>query len=597
MEVTQAGPRIRLTDNRASRARMKRAAEPASGTPETRGQRAAMWLIWIVFASLSMTVLGWVAWQVLVNGLNWSGASGFFLDSMQYLAWVREMSDNFLSANMFSLASPIRNYWNPALALSGLLTTLGVPPDWSYSLWIPVGIVMLIWSVTKYVRSITGGGWTAVTAVALALLFTWPASSIFGDGLSQAAVDALDFSTWDSWPVKWSWGFPLSAVAVSLLCIGLVLYDRERTSERKFAPLLALCALLISWLQPWQGGIFLGLIVLGELIAPRIEGNPIKQSLRARLPLLTTTVVAGAVPLAYYVLLGLFDYNWSQNGLQANFYCRGVQWWTPLVVMGPLLIAALTAVRQRPKRFRDLLVRIWPPLAIAEMYVIAITGVGNTSPHALKGVTIPLAILAAQGLAPWFRKLSPTIGGALGLILVLLLIVPGSWSTTRGEMKTMDASSGHFISENDLRAVEFLASNPVKGGVFSSVTIGSMVPWRTGRQTWLGHETWTPRFKARMVFAEYTMYGALPRTAKPIPTDRFVGWTGARFVLDSCETKAARFFYEQETAKQSKAPIRPFESQLAPITESLHRFGCATVYVLKPGIKPSPESLERLRLN
>ena len=526
---------------------------------------------------------------------------GYVFDSMQYLAWAREMGDHMFSANMFSLEPPVRNYINPGLKLSGLLYAVGIGPRWAYGVWIPLGIIALIAAVPRLVRHLTGGGWAAVAAIALALLFKLPAGDFVKGIVPKANWNATVYSGYDSWPVFWSWGYSLTAIAVALLCTGVLVYSRERSSGKAFSPLLATIALTVSWLQPWQGSLLLGMIVLGELVAWRALEVGDRFPARPRIGLVLTTCLAGAAPLAYYAVMGAIDDSWRINGLQANHYLSGISWWTPLFVLWPLLIAAVPAVIKRPASFTDIAIRLWPPLAIAQMFAIAITGVGNTAQHALKGISIPLAILAVQGAAPTIKKLRPALAALVSVSLIALLTIPGAYYQVKDQSHEMNplGRGGYFIHPSEVAALDYLASAPRQGGVVSSSTLGSMVPWRTGRQTWVGHETWTPRFQSRSQFMEVLLGGVLPYWKPAADPAEFAKWTGAAYLVDDCYHSDQRRFNRAFALKTHTGNhVTTLSEQLKPVTASVHKFDCATVYELKPAARPAetPRSLRVFRL-
>ena len=86
------------------------------------------------------------------------------------------------------------------------------------------------------------------------------------------------------------------------------------------------------------------------------------------------------------------------------------------------------------------------------------------------------------------------------------------------------------------------------------------MPAETGRHTFVGDCLWsepdcTPRSQiTQMVFDEELPAGAARWLVEQI---------GARFVLADCSTRS------------------DMATVLAPITESVHRFGCAAVYTLR----------------
>jgi hypothetical protein len=90
--------------------------------------------------------------------------------------------------------------------------------------------------------------------------------------------------------------------------------------------------------------------------------------------------------------------------------------------------------------------------------------------------------------------------------------------------------------------------------VLATVYLGQLVPSRTGRETWLGHPSWTPDYAARGAAATELLSGRLP----PARAEALVRRSGARFVLARCGERA----------------------NLAGAAKRVRRFGCATVYEL-----------------
>src|SRR5712672_3219209 len=81
------------------------------------------------FAAVSMWVLALDLFQVVAHGRVWTGTDGVYLvDQMQYLAWIQSASHHLLSANLFVLRGTPADYLQPAVAISGALTALGVAP-------------------------------------------------------------------------------------------------------------------------------------------------------------------------------------------------------------------------------------------------------------------------------------------------------------------------------------------------------------------------------------------------------------------------------------------------------------------------------------
>jgi hypothetical protein len=126
-----------------------------------------------------------------------------------------------------------------------------------------------------------------------------------------------------------------------------------------------------------------------------------------------------------------------------------------------------------------------------------------------------------------------------------------------------------------------------------------MIPWRTDRQTWVGHETWTPRFQGRSQFNEIALVGNLPAIPQPwlkVSLAEFVRSTGSRFVMVDCSHNLVRRT-QNDFRRRHHRPEVSLAAQLAPATASIHRFGCSTVYTIRQPKIPQPPNLSRYHLD
>jgi hypothetical protein len=97
--------------------------------------------------------------------------------------------------------------------------------------------------------------------------------------------------------------------------------------------------------------------------------------------------------------------------------------------------------------------------------------------------------------------------------------------------------------------------------VLGPVYAGYMLPYTTGRETWIGALSWTPDWRARERKADGLV---IDGTLRGKQARDFVISTHARFVFVDC-----------------RPGLRDLEADLRPILEATHRFGCASVYVIK----------------
>jgi hypothetical protein len=513
--------------------------QPAAVTPARRpGLDGFEWAVLAVLGGISLWILALDLWQVVVHHRVWTGTDGEFLaDQMQYLAWIRDSSHHFLVSDLFVLRSTPHDYFQPIVVVSAAITALGVAPWISLLLWKPVAVVAVFAAVRALSRRALRERFDQRAALVLALFFgSW---STLGD----------------EWIPFWSWGYPFALLGIAALAGALVCYDRDRARDRLTwrAPLLGLAA---SLSHPWQGELLI-LIVIG---AEAVMWRP-GVDLRRRVALPAATVVVTALPLLYYEALYRFDPAWraAQHAAKHGFALSSI-----LLPLIPLLVAAALAYRRRPQDFLGVATRTWPFAALA-IYVLSETGVAGTPLHAFAGITIPLAVLAVEGVQSiGFRRLPHwrLAGGAL----VAAATIPASVGMLRGAHPYVDPMShnANFITKGERRALVYLRDDPRPGGVLARNYFGLIVPAETGRRTYIGLCLWSePHCIRRMNDAIALMDGA----DRPAAARAFVRSTGARFVLQDCESHG------------------DLVSALGPIISSTRRFGCATVYEVSPGIR------------
>jgi hypothetical protein len=231
--------------------------------------------------------------------------------------------------------------------------------------------------------------------------------------------------------------------------------------------------------------------------------------------------------------------------------------WPTLLAIAPLLLPALAGYRRRAATYLEAATRAWPLAALA-LCVLSATQLGATPLHAFQGITIPLSVLAVEGvrLLAWRRL---PYRRALGVVAVAAFTIPATVLELDNAriLAQPTAENSNFIARDEHRALEYLANERQPGGVLTRSYLGALVPAMTGRRTFVGDCLWSqPQCYGRGTHSRMLFDGALaPRAAR-----RFVRRTHARFVLADCET----------------SPI--LRRTLRPIIRSVRRFGCAAVY-------------------
>ena len=348
-------------------------------------------------------------------------------------------------------------------------------------------------------------------------------------------------------------------LALAALVAGLVSYDSARSAGR-VSWLPGLLGAAAGLLHPWHGELFVLVVIGGELLSGR-TGEPLRR--RLRLPVLT--IVMAGIPLVYYVLLGRADLSWKL-AREASRHTFAL--WSIAIVIVPLLVPALLAYRRRPTSFLQAATRAWP-IAAFVVFILSATALSATPLHAFQGITVPLAVLAVQGVRSidWGRLRHP---GWTAAIAVAVVTVPATVFELVNAVETVAPSptNSTFISRDEKRAIDYLAHNREPGGVLTRSYLGAIVPGRTGRHTFVGDCLWSePGCYTRVGVAQNLFEGSLERTA----AQAFVQQTGARFVLADCSSTA------------------DLQQTLGSMIVGVQRFGCATVYELdQPGPATGP---------
>jgi hypothetical protein len=360
----------------------------------------------------------------------------------------------------------------------------------------------------------------------------------------------------------------------------LLAYDRAYR-EQRLSGLAPAMGFLASWVHPWQGEVLL--VILGGVELVRLRESLSAGLVRSlRQPALT--VVATALPLVYYGILGHIDLAWrlGQGALLHSWPLGRI-----LVPLIPLLVLSVPAYFRRPRGVLQASAMAWP-IAAFIVYGVNASGFAGAPQHAWVGIAVPLGVLAVQavrsfwlpavaripvpgraraggspgGLAGWLHDLPAgrALGALVAVLAVAALTIPGSASTMADAYKFVGPATHNqnLLASSEVRAIHYLAGDPVPGGVLSSPYLGDSVPGMTGRHVYDSDDwRWSqPNAFQRAHTARRLLAGEL----SPAAARHFVLQSGARFVLQNCGSQA------------------DLERTLRPIISSVHRFGCATLF-------------------
>ncbi len=491
-----------------------------------------------VFALVSVWVLAIDVWRVAFDGAVWTGTDGVYIvDQMQYLAWIQDASHHFLLSNLFVLRSTPADYFQPAVVLSGGLTALGMAPWLSLLLWKPIAVLAFFFAVRAYARRSLAGVWPRRVVLVLTLFF---------------GCYTYFYGNWsvlgDLFPGFLSWGYLFALMGLAAMVWALVAYDAARLNGRRWW-LPGLLGALAALLHPWNGELLIFLVVAAEAVLLAL-GRYRREHVRLTL----ATLLATGVPILYFAVLDKADLNWNlaQAASKHSFPFTGI-----LIALLPLLLPALVAYRTRPATFLAAATRSWPVAAFG-IYLLSGTSLGGAPLHAFQGITLPLAVLAVEGLQllGWRRLRHPML---IGAVAIGLFTIPATVEELNiaHELAAPTPENANFIRPDENAALNYLASAKDPGGVLTRSYLGSVVPGRTGRHTYIGDCEWSEPGCLKLTWNAQALFSG---TLSQSVSRQFVLSSGARFVLSDCETTA------------------DIPKLLGPVIRSTHTFGCATVY-------------------
>ncbi len=466
-------------------------------------------------------------------------------DQLQYMAWIRDAGSHGLASNLFEPNPTAHVFAQPMFTVSAALWAIGVPLALSYLLWKPVAIVVLLLGLARFSARVfaddRGARWATLV---LSLAFFTPLAALAGwaDIGSVAHRTSLLVLAGELFPAGELWGYLPSAIAIGLMPVTLLAIVRAldaRTGRDAARPLaLAICCgALISWLHPWQGAI-LELILVG--LAAWGRGR--------RLSRVAPLFVAVGLPLVYYLALARFDPAWklaSHNELAPHFSALVL-----LVGLGPPAVIAAAGVRRPGEDQLERALLLWVPASLIAYFVL-----GSYPSHALESLGLPLAVFAVRA---WRRLRLPAAAGAIAIALVT---VPGMAYEARVFRDDADGplQRYYYVNRSESRELAWIADDAPPGAVLARTLFALVIPSQTGRRVWVGHQFWSQDYAQRRELADALFAGGL----RPAVSRTFVLLSGVKLVAADCTTGSK------------------LTQILAPIASSIHRFGCATVYVVR----------------
>lgn len=517
-----------------------------------------------------MTVIPLLALATRPNEITWTDG-GLVADQLQYLGWIRSASEHLVIQNVWDVGAPGTSYFvHPGFLLSGLLVKAGLAPGPAYQLlWKPVALAFVFFGFLAYMRRMLPGGTRRHAGLVIALFYVSPLAAFIG----LANIDPnrlkgqVEFMSGEMFPGLWMWGYMMTAIAVALVPLALLAAERARVPARRpagrgtawYAGWGAAAMLIMSWLQPWQGVVVLMTLGGVELWRWRREGRPPLGPLARSLG---PMAFAGAIPLAYYFWLSKVDPAWELAGHVNSTRVGNWPWYAWAIGLLPIAIPVWWGYRTPARDWQDRAMRLLPAAMLVEYWIIYVTQAGTFPFHSVQGASIPIAILAVQGVAArrpslpaWLTRRSVLWAG---VVLVTLPGVVNKLNIIRDEVHK--GGQPFFVTAGERRALDYMERSPVRGGVMAPIYSGLMVPAYTGRHAWLGQISWTRDYDRRVADADALLTGRMDR-ARAIRLVRDA--KGVAFVFGDC--------------LGNRVDLAPL---LRGYLSNVRRFGCASVYQL-----------------
>lgn len=498
--------------------------------------------------ALALAPLAGLLVRVWTQGGLVTGGDGFLVaDPLQYLTWLRDAGRHVAVENLYDLADGPHSFVHPGVLISGLLHRAGLGEVAAYMIWKPVAVLALWAGAVAITRRFLERRDDRRLALVIALFFASPLAALVGwSGMGGNDVKFdFDFVSGELWPGTYLWGYLFTAVAVGLMPLGLLAYERGRAGGRARAlGAAAACGLFSAWMQPWQGATFAIVLVSAELLCLRRGRRPLAAARDLAAPLTAT-----AAPLVYYYVLAKTDESWELAGAVNDF--PRWPWWVTVLGLLPLALPALAAYRLPAPDFGALALRAWPLAGLGVFYQPA----GTFPFHAFQGLSLPLSVLACLGVRHWLGERRLPLAAAASAVLVLCAVGIAYRANELREAVNLGRQP-FFLETGEHDALRELERRAEPGGVLTPVYSGILVPAYTGRETYVGAGSWTPDFERRRSETEALFAGEFS-TAE---ARELVRRSGAAFLYSDCHGRAdiARI-------------VRPF-------TDPPRRFGCATVY-------------------
>ncbi len=384
------------------------------------------------------------------------------------------------------------------IALGHVARLTGLPPDAVYHLARIAAVLAMTAMIWRFAARFLAGEdararWTALLLATVTGGLGWV--FYFLAPAQTANLAPIEFWLIDAYTFTAALTFPHLAAAIAALLAFFLVMDRWRRAPTWGGTAwAALLSLLIASLQPFDlllTGLVVATLVLWDWWrARRIDWR--------QAAMLVPVVAAHVLPTLYNYAALQGDPVWQSftaQNITASpppvYYLLGYAW---LLVPVALRLADEFSRRNPKGSAGAYLPAVWALWAAVLVYVPL-----QMQRRFLLGVQVPLAVLAAVGLARLSARRGRLLFAAfLGLSAISHVMLLASAAGAANPA----ARPALFVSADEAGALDYLRAQPEETVVFATFAAGSKITGQTGRRTYIGHWIETPDFEAKQAQVE-----------------------------------------------------------------------------------------------
>ena len=226
--------------------------------------------------------------------------------------------------------------------------------------------------------------------------------------------------------------------------------------------------------------------------------------------LLNTAIyfVAAIIPFAYFALPGNFDQEWSL--IEKQNVLNSPSLWAYISGHGLIIAFAAIGIFFTRDKNRKVFFGLWILITLLLSYAPFIPMQRRILETAFYA---PIAIMAALGMMNIYMAIKKAFSDSYfhllaWPILLLIIVIPLNFESKLfyGTMSQKE-NRLFFVDEQIIEAMQWLKQTPKDAIIMSSSEIGNLIPFYSGRKTYVGHPQMTLNYKSKLSRANNFLSG------------------------------------------------------------------------------------------